>query len=338
MRGSPETIKKIVFLTYLSRSGSTLLSNNLNHHPEICVTQEGEFPGELLGIKGYKNPTLSNEWSLLKYLNFVWNVSRIKNWKIDKQEVLSVVDDYPITGSELFRIFLSLNRQKHKPDSNVVIYKGVPAMPWEISNIATRYPDASFINLIRDPRSIEFSQSNNKLPYENRKFSISPLQTAYEWKKAIIGSHSSNANVLNIRFEDFINRNEDVMESIFDFLEVKNSPLVSKGSFSKEIPEEERYLHKKVNQQPDASRIDAWKEFGNDLKWRLIEKVCQDEMQQLGYDSNGSTDTLRINLAFGIEVIKYRLLDTYYRMAGIMKRFLSSPSFYLKKVRLLLGK
>ncbi|MEQ9468769.1 MAG: sulfotransferase [Ekhidna sp.] len=327
---------KIVFLTYLSRSGSTLLSNNLNQHPEICVTQEGEFPGELLGIKGYISPTFNEESELAKYLDYVWSVSRVRNWKIEKQDVMLAIDTYPTNGNQVFHLLLALNRKKHKPKSSVLIYKGVPAMPWEIANIAGRYPKALFINLIRDPRAIEYSQSNNKLPYENRAFSISPLQTAYEWKKSIAGSYTSNDRVLNIKFEDFIHHNEETIHRICYFLGLNSQFMSEDRLFSMEIPEEEQYLHKKVDQKPDASRIDAWKESKKDIKWAYIERVCAQEMTLLGYELEVSSQLS--TMSFLKEWVRYKALDSFYKVMGMIRRFLVSPAFYLKKIKLLLEK
>ena len=65
---------KLVFLTHLSRSGSTLLARLLDEYDDICVTTEGEIPLELFGVKSYSPITFYSKDDLELYLNNILGI------------------------------------------------------------------------------------------------------------------------------------------------------------------------------------------------------------------------------------------------------------------------
>ena len=80
---------KIAFLTYLSRSGSTLLARLLDEYDDVCVTTEGELPLELFGVKSYSPITFDSQQDLELYLNNILAKTRAASWNIPNDQMLT---------------------------------------------------------------------------------------------------------------------------------------------------------------------------------------------------------------------------------------------------------
>ena len=87
MHTSTACSQQIVFLTHISRSGSTLLSKLLDEYDDICVTTEGEIPLELFGVKSYVPIVFSSQKQLLGYIKIVLIKTRVSSWNIPEKTI-----------------------------------------------------------------------------------------------------------------------------------------------------------------------------------------------------------------------------------------------------------
>lgn len=324
------------FLTYLSRSGSTFLSNKLNEYQDICVTVEAHLPPELFGIH-YRQPEFKSKNEIYSYLKEVLTVSKLQTWPINIEEIcdsISFKNGEVITGNDLLRVMLRIYRDVVKPNAKVVIYKGNPIMPWLVSEMTKHLKDWKIIHLIRDPRAVYASQKRNILPYSNKKFASSPIEVAYDWRRGIKGVENNHINEsINIKYEDLIVDFDSSLNDIQQFLGVTaiNS---DENSFKKLIPEEEQSIHTKVGKKADKSRIDSWKEELKQREIALIDAYLHSVLKKYNYKQLPVNNEMNVTYLLQYEKLKFYLSIFLKRLLSVFKGFLFNTEYYVRKLKL----
>lgn len=254
------------FITYVSRSGSTLLSRLLNQHPLVCVCTEAHLPKELFGLGSYKGLSFNSEEDLASYLERVKGYSKFSSWGLGLEDILEGIGrhEWPLSGEALLARFLAAYKRKFSPNARIVLYKGPPAMPWELHSMIQAFPGFRIIHLVRDPRAVYASQKRSINPYSGRPFVKSPLETAWQWRRAMLASGRVNSkNLLEVRFEDLVSQPDEALQVICDHLDVDfhsgyfHSDMQS--DFSSRLPSSETDLHRRIDQAPDSARVSGWK-------------------------------------------------------------------------------
>ncbi len=325
-------MSKYGILSYLSRSGSTYLSNKLNKYSDICVTLEASFPPELLGIQGYTLVKVHNDQELNLLISDINSLSKIRNWDLSRDIILEKIRQYryPVSGIQIFKSYLDCFREKYKPQAKLTIYKGSPVMPWTLPHIGENWDDAILIYLQRDPRAIYSSQRTNRLPYSNENFTDSPFQVASDWKKSQEAVNSFDSKkLLKVKYENIMTAPETIGD-IISFLKV--SPKYNEDSFdySQIIPKEEKSIHLDTGKSGKIDYIDKWKNQLSDSEIDHIEWLCRDSMLQDGYATIGKSESKKISKKYNF-YLKMSKIKSYL---GTFKKILGNPSLYYRRLKL----
>ena len=138
---------QVVFITYLNRSGSTFLVNQLSKDPKVLVMPEGE----ILVTKLLFNPRGIPQRNILKILR---KDAKIKHWVWNIKDLPD--SDLPLTNAGVFFYLIDKYRQKNAPDAEIVVFKA-----WELIETVGRIPsglvadyNVRFYGLIRDLRAV----------------------------------------------------------------------------------------------------------------------------------------------------------------------------------------
>ena len=327
----------IGFLSYLSRSGSTLLSRMLNEYEEICVTLEASFPPELLGINNTSLIKLQDQYELEAYIDSLFQLTKLRSWRLSKEQINNFFQNkvFPIKGTDLFKAFLTLYGQRHKSDAKLIIYKGSPIMPWESKNIIEKFPQAKILQIIRDPRAIYSSQKNNLHPYESRPYAETTVQVAEEWEKAILTSQIINSNQFKmIQYEDFISDTENCLNTIIQFLNVRGKRIESNSNFFTEnIPKKERSVHQLINEIPNKDRIQRWKSSLSLTEIGTLDCLLKSYYSELGYEIISRPPNKLSILAIIISgKIKLNFRKYFKKLIRLKNGLINNRFFYLKKI------
>ena len=168
----------IILITYLSRSGSTLLSSLLSRYKKILVFPEAEILVTHI-LKSKKKITPSQK--LFRYLE---SDKKFREWDIDLSEI-----DFLDTSNniEVFLKILEQYRRKTKPDATIIVFKA-----FELINCYHLFHNNKsikikphFIALIRDPRAIFASQQESISELTKQPINTNPLITSTNWRKLI---------------------------------------------------------------------------------------------------------------------------------------------------------
>jgi hypothetical protein len=323
-------------ISYLSRSGSTFLSQNLNKYNDICVMVEGGFPGELFAIKSYTIPQFNSITELKEYLKSLIKFSKINSWGIDPFDK-AFLDRirFPISGKDLIEQLMIEYRNLYKPKARIILYKGVPIMPWYINDTLLQFKNWKIIHLFRDPRAVYSSQKTNIHPYENVPFAISPFQTAIEWKNAMDSlTKISSENLFQLKYENLIDNYNHSINSVLDFLKSdKVLQSTQTNEFASKIPDQEKKLHAFIENDPDIKLVNTWRNKLTDFDIHIIQKIDINWLTRYGYNIIPvKAGWLNVKHEFA----KYVLYKNYLTTKRIFKSMLSDPRYYFKKLKSLL--
>lgn len=325
------------FMAYLSRSGSTLLSRLLNETDDVCVTLEANLPVELFGVRQYRIPVFRNAELLAQYLDLIYQGSRLSTWEIARNEILDTISstEYPIDGANLVRKLLCLYREKHKPNSEIVIYKGSPIMPWDLPRVFEIFSDFFALHVLRDPRGVYNSQRHSIDPYRQRHFADSPVKTAVHWYKAVHAtSKIGSSRLLEVRYEMLVESEYPTKARVLDFLGVSPHTQETDSEFTARLPQEEQHIHRLVDQAPEPSRIDAWQSQLPMIEIRWLEAYLGRLMTLKGYELTTRPSRSR-QVRCRVETFAYILRTQFLRFGRAMLRIAGRDPHYFKKIRTL---
>ena len=330
----------IGFLTHLSRSGSTLLARLLDEYNDICVTTEGEFPLELLGVKAYAPIQFPDNMTVSDYLTHVLAHTRVSSWELSDQAILTACNahGFPISGPELVTLILKVYRDTYKPEAGMVIYKACPFMPWHIPASLPRFPEAAYIHLLRDPRAVFHSQLKSLDPFTGKPYSTSAMRTAMDWKKAAqLCDPGCNERSTEVKFETLADNPAGVLDDVLSFLKIQDrSRTAGEHAFTERMSPEDKRLHQEINHEPDPNKNLAWESTLTERDIHIIEHFLRDEMKQKGYSRSKSESDAGLLFAM---YLKLSLLKEYVgillrRSNRVIRAALKNPHNLLRKFSL----
>jgi hypothetical protein len=297
---------KILFLTYLNRSGSTYLGNQLSKSPEICVCQEADILYNLFLRNPLKNQTASKKlWAAVNKLD---SDKKFSMWKLNRVELFNHISSCQC-NFEVFIAIISLYLKKNKPSASVILFKDSRLIKL-ISKIPELYKknyNLSWISIIRDIRAIFLSQSSAFSPITGKPMCANWYDMVKEWNSFIKQSYKySNTNYFSIiRYEDLILDTQMVINNITAKINVNyqlNWISEKNGEIYELLTEEYRTLHPLIDNLPDKSRIYRWRHSLSPSKQYLFSRFCKKNLEKTGYYYEPNSQYF--DPAYNAEIIK----------------------------------
>lgn len=289
-----------IFIIGCGRSGSSLLLQIINSHPDIHVGREMH---------------LKNPWYFLYYNDFITELNKYKPFTED-ENALNAIDflfSESVEGSFWTYANSNLDIDRIKRDfidsdrsikslintyfEEILRYENVkvtgskfPLHFHYVPLLKNWYPKSKIIHIIRDPRAVLTSELNrwNKpkhpLSKDNKFFyDISIiLYVIIQWSWAIdchfYYKEKYNDTYKLIRFEDLLLKPEKINKELFNFLnfappKIKSDYKIEDSSFV------ERGLIKGV----DKSSLSRWERKLSKRKKLLFKILLKSKMSKLGY-------------------------------------------------------
>lgn len=341
----------IHYLFSKNRSGSTLLNNLLNNHPNIVAIPEENVYWLLKKEHGHIQHFTQKQLRLfLDDFYFLITKSEHKFSEFifpTKEELYTLliqakIDLTYLNVTTLIYLNSIYGLTKNRDAVSHIINKEIQ-FNHLISPIQKEFPASKFILLIRDPRANIYSTYKTQ---PNRK------NFCYHAKKWVLENapllpHLHAKNALFIKYEAFVSHPQETMDLLFTFLEIDkkpidaqktdfiNSPRVHEFIQQRSIPSSKIALFKQNHlgslSKIEASKIDEWKSK-NVFTPKELEKInfiCSNLATQYGYTIPLKkvpfhfTDYFYMLLAR----IDYYIACKYVLMPVQLKRFLRAINF-----------
>ncbi|MEM9829702.1 MAG: sulfotransferase [Bacteroidota bacterium] len=211
-----DTFKGPLFIVGMPRSGTKLLRNLLNQHPEISIPSvETHFIPYLYHKLQYQFPIdtgkLANIYDELAETTFFEDM-RKKGKHLDKYNLVTVASE-ATNWSDVFGFLLRHYGPKSSP--NVIIGDKTPSYITKMRTLKQDiFPNAKFLHIIRDPRDCCLSAK--------KLWGKSPLLFASVWHESVQKARSDAAifskDYLEIQYEELLEHPEKVLKRTCAFI------------------------------------------------------------------------------------------------------------------------
>lgn len=271
----------ICFLTYMARSGSTLLAKELDHYRRTGVTIEDDIPdGILKGEEVY----IQNSEELEIFIDKICEGKKFREWKISPEKLFAKLENnyrYPVRLDSLYRSIYDLYFSESNPE--IILHKK-GRYYLKVDSVKASFPGAKFIHIIRDPRALFNSQKNSKDSITGKPMETSVVAFALNYRNMseIVRKQADNKSFKVVFYEDFIDKKEEIIVSILDFIQLSDRTKGTSGYFER-IPEKQRYLHDNINYDVLSSRKTGWQEELSSLEISILETCLKRELKEYNY-------------------------------------------------------
>ena len=257
------------FIVGCGRSGTSLLRNLLNSHPEVAI------PLESLFIVDYLRAEESQD--LVSLQKLLVKEPEISEWglKLKQQDLIGI----PALSATIDRLHMLYAQSRGKKRWG----QKTPRFVRNLDLIGAAFPEAKFIHMIRDPRAAVNSLIHSNVHRSN------PYYGGLRWKMDVSAGRDYESQhpgrMLSIKYENLVTHSEDVLINISSFLNLVYQPNLS---MQKGGAEEYSAFYEKIHQNLDrpltARRIDTWKTELSASAVQVIEAIGMDVMVELGYE------------------------------------------------------
>ncbi len=262
-----------IFVVGSGRCGTTLVGSMIGARSDVAAHPEAKFLAPLMP----DNPSqIVDAEEILKTISRD-RFFRAWNWPLNDR---NLDKERPWTYRQLVEWLLRLHASDHgKPEVDWFV-EHFPMNLLYTDRILRHFPDAKFINMIRDGRAY----ASSVIPLSWGPETV--IEAAEAWSRYVglgfAASHFAPGAFLHVRYEDLLAEPEAKMREIAEFLAMDWSPDLLR-SRNDHMPEWS-YDRSLVGRPLDASRKDAWKHALSARQIEIFESISGDLLNQLGYE------------------------------------------------------
>ncbi len=259
-----------VFIVGCPRSGTSALAWSLAQHPDFWTSAESDFLFDFFGKGSLRE-------------NYLRAYGRPHRPWLKKHEV-SINEFSTYIGLGIDQMFLSRSGNKRWIDAT-------PTYTLMINDLALLFPNAKFLNIVRDGRAVVNSMINSGFDTAWAKDFKVACET---WKHfVVLGVRAEVAlddRFLRIHHEELLHDTENVLQRIFQFLDAPMCP--SSVDYLKTNRVNSSYDNKdksdiKKSKNTDSLFQQHWKDWDN-RKMKTFWKIAGDFMLTFGYPQSSS--------------------------------------------------
>jgi len=270
------------------RSGTTLLRSLLNNHPDLAVPAETDF---VIGAWAHRG-----RWGDLRRPQ---NRRRLAEWILDTpgrggkriragafsrdEAVERVVAAPPTLGSALAALFAMFAEGKGKPrwgDKR-------PAYAVYLDAVFDLFPDAQFVNLVRDPRAAAASQMRAPWYDDGRTLALAPAVANWQYALRRVDAYAERLRpdqLLDLRYEDLVRDPPAALTRVCEFAGLRAGPAAVERML--ERPRGGRLRdewHERVAEPISPASVDAWRGRLAPHEVAFVEHAAGPYLARLGY-------------------------------------------------------
>jgi len=313
IKHTPEEIQKanMLFILATGRSGTTLLQESLQAHPNIVAPYECDFVLYLYPKFGYIKKW--TEKDIHQFADALFSLPAIPVlWQLNKEnvtrELLSILP-YATYQMVCKTVFFQMAGDKEKV---LLISDKFPPYTLLVKNLLKIFPDAKFIHLVRDPRDVVNSMSK-RLGRKNIYFNC------WKWLKynKLVEDikHNMPTIFFSTTYENMVQHPEETYKALCSFLQIPYHDSMLHHHFKdtlKKYENEDFYekikgVHSNLVKPINTTNIRKWEKEISKEDLAITEKITGEyAKKQYGYDMNIAGG----NKVSAIKVLRNKILYT----------------------------
>lgn len=305
-----------VFVGACPRSGTTMLRTMLNTHPSLAMPRETRFLLEM--YKGRKKfGDLRVEANQRKAAEFI--VKRKESWfgRFGVDEALAMdrlMKAPPTLGSIIGSAFMLYAEAQGKPRwgdkrPTLIMYE---------TGVFDMFPDAQFVNLVRDPRGAVASMK--KLGWYDGN--VGP--SVELWLRCV--RHANRAadryrsdQFFELRYENLIADPEKALTDICRFYEVDESAVPVMLRFHDNVDEPESKYHNRLTQPVNTATVASWEHVLSPEEVTFIESKCKKLMERYGYELRKPGAKIPVEVSKSFQARQQKMRQEEIRLATLRR-------------------
>jgi hypothetical protein len=310
-----------IFIGACPRSGTTLLRTMLNTHPDIAIPRETRFMPfaweHRLKWRNLQRPRTRERFGRVVFES-KW--TRAERLQTPSDLAIERIRTAPPTLGSLvgtcFLLYAEATGKKRWGDKR-------PMYARYLDSVFTFFPDAQYINLIRDPRASVASM--RKLNWYEGDIVpgldlwVRSVRAVEPWRNALPGDQ-----FFDIRYEDLVADPVDVLERVADYLVLERSTVPTMLTYHEHVDETAEKYHSRLHEPPSATSVRSWESVLSPDEVALIEHVTRRWMVQHGYEPAAAErkpprELLRSFNARRREVARWRYKTAYDEYKRIIR-------------------
>ncbi len=267
------------FILSSPRSGSTLLRIRLGALPGVLALPETHFfvfRERFLGhdlMKRDDRVAVARAWT---------GYYTLRRWPIEHRSLQERIEAEGTSWPAIFWMtaWEYARAEGIDPKTIAVLCEKSPPHVFRTRAIRAMMPDARFIGLVRDPRSVVSSLKNCSWSTSNA------LINARVWRRGVQQILSPGLDPFVIRYEDLVSYPRRELERLARFLGVTERVEVPVGSVSDAVIANDPHGTRSL-QPITTEHIERWRNTlsRTDRELEIIQAVCRKEMARFGYTS-----------------------------------------------------
>ncbi|MGF1524208.1 MAG: sulfotransferase [Leptolyngbyaceae cyanobacterium] len=272
-------IERAFFIVGCPRSGTTLLQQMLDAHPEVAVAPETHFMRLFWNARD-EYGDLTEDHNYQQLLDKIIALPEFLEMELDAQEFLETAWHVKRTYAVIFQLLLE--KFAHRRSAKIIGEK-TPNHVLYMPAIQTLFPNARFIHIVRDPRSVV--NSWRSVPWSKGTVTGDAEMWRYYVSAAQRKPPSEKNQLFTLHYEKLVLEPERTLRSLCQFLDLEFEPVML------DYHQKQSNL---VNTRREPWKGNAVKPVSQDslIKWQKelshqevaeIESIVWFEMQRLGY-------------------------------------------------------
>ena len=286
----PKVVRQDVFPIFVGsgRSGTTLLRTIFDAHPDLTMAHEPQFTGTVtrklreLNRDGFK---------IDRFLDTIYGNPNYRRMDLSRYQVAQSLNANPPTNlADAVRSVFSLYAEK---EGKRLYGDKTPGYIIQIDEISRLFPEARFVNVIRDGRNVALS-------YLERPWGPSTvIEGALYWRSRVSRGRAAGKKLgpqryTEVRYEDLVADTENEVRRICEFLDLPYKPEMLRyhekaDQFVAGSHDPEAF--KNVAKPPTQGTRD-WSELMSRRDLEVFEAVAGDLLRELGYTTSDTGASL----------------------------------------------
>lgn len=274
-------VDRPILICGVGRSGTSLLQSMLNAHPSIAIPAETHFfrrhvaprrtreKIELVGVNALVQKLRSDE--LFARIN------------ISPEDAVSGEQDGALDLLRVYRNMLELCAER---DGKQRVGDKDPRNLDFLPELATAFPDAAVLHIIRDPRAVVHSRMRAAWS-AGRPWRSHALIAQEQLRRGRRNGHALfGSRYLEIRYEDLVTEPVETLSLVCAHVDVPFDPaMLDFGSSARKLVAKEEMSWKKETLGPLLSNNGAkWREGLEPAQVAFIEGICIEAFDNAGYE------------------------------------------------------
>jgi hypothetical protein len=281
-----------LFIGACPRSGTTLLRSLLNNHPDLAMPPETDFliPAWCRRARWGDLRSPSNRRALAEWIFDTPGQGglRIRGGIAREEAIERVAAAPPTLGSMIaacFELFAERKGKRRWGDKR-------PRYSGYMEAIFQLFPDAQFVNVVRDPRAavasqvaIDFNEVRDELAC-----SLANWETAVR-RVDLSAERLRPDQLLDVRYEDLVRDPRGTLERICDFAGLRDGDAVEEMIARERRGNFNPGWHDRLAEPISDVAIEGWRQRLEPAEVALIEHATGSYFERFGYRPDPTVDT-----------------------------------------------